>query len=619
MPGNRWAWKAIFLLIPVALALWAVTQILVTLRPDTIDSIGKAVDVAKDRWPLSLLNGGSVWTAIQLALVALLAYLVFWYVLAVRESVEPPAQVAQSFHASDAIDHHIDARQARYYTGILLRPQTFVSRISESVEPGARSLQVRTTLLVELLGGQAVTFVPVAQVKRGELMDSVKFYEVDRRISSLTAGQTRYLIEQVVAQTVHSWGRHARRVFNQTTASQPSLADSTARYLYMAISSIADDSSRLAEIDGMGAELAYRIAALAQGREQDAAQLAELLVNLRKSFPVFVACGPAQSGSARVTVERKYVPAQRRLNFGVVISDLGSQLSWRHLASRGMPTSVRLAVWVRRVLRAPWRTALELVRMTVDEARHLAGVSSNVLAYPLDNATRARSYHLELRGPEGTFVGRATLMSASGTAISRPARVGLEYVSSQLRGQRTAHIHISNAPVSIGENQYAASFFERTPGSMATSAAVALATLTVSLVIALTQVTHAEHACVGAVVSRICLAAPTASEDSSALLQILLAFPLTILLASPTRASSAWGAVMAARVANFCSVVLAVAALVLSSLPSFYTLGGFEVAWLVLLCAMAVNTVACLGSMLLRSSIHGALLSQSLFGFSLRR
>lgn len=113
-------------------------------------------------------------------------------------------------------------------------------------------------------------------------------------------------------------------------------------------------------------------------------------------------------------------------------------------------------------------------RSLVDWARTLFGIRVTAISVPLYNAGRALSYHLEVVGPEQTYLARQSTFEGEAEK-DVPGFV----VASRRRGQRHAHLYV-RASGHTDLLAFNALFYERMPGSMAPAAvsAISVAVLT---------------------------------------------------------------------------------------------------------------------------------------------
>lgn len=108
------------------------------------------------------------------------------------------------------------------------------------------------------------------------------------------------------------------------------------------------------------------------------------------------------------------------------------------------------------------------------------GVRLNRIFIPLGNDIRTPSYHLQVAGPEGSY------LALQGT-IPPEKDLGLSGRVQPRKGQRRAHLYIRDRS-NFGEATFAAHFFERAPGSFAATTASGWAAFVVILMLAVNQV-----------------------------------------------------------------------------------------------------------------------------------
>ncbi|UUW90436.1 hypothetical protein [Pimelobacter simplex] len=115
------------------------------------------------------------------------------------------------------------------------------------------------------------------------------------------------------------------------------------------------------------------------------------------------------------------------------------------------------------------------------------GVRSVRISIPLASSNRARSYHLEVLGPEGTYLAAQRLIDSKGDWIGTEVPCKL----TPRNGQRFSHLYVSgHRDARLGINarlstaHYVASFFERPPGQVAAATLVAWGGVAVTLLAA---------------------------------------------------------------------------------------------------------------------------------------
>ena len=89
--------------------------------------------------------------------------------------------------------------------------------------------------------------------------------------------------------------------------------------------------------------------------------------------------------------------------------------------------------------------------------RHFFGVRSSALSFPLTNAGRARSYHLEFKGPADTYMARQGFEDLRGSPLGILGEPQ-ESAVSPARGQRHSHLYIRNGDPWLSRVRYRVSY-----------------------------------------------------------------------------------------------------------------------------------------------------------------
>jgi hypothetical protein len=296
-----------------------------------------------------------------------------------------------------------------------------------------------------------------------------------------------------------------------------------------------------------------------------------LLHRFHQSHPVTIVVASdvdSEGGSGRSTlveVRRRVVP---------ISTSLRPQDYWRLVV---LESGSALAVF---------RVGLNKLTSLV---RHFFGVRSSALSFPLTNAGRARSYHLEFKGPADTYMARQGFEDLRGSPLGILG-VPQESALSPARGQRHSHLYIRDGDPWLSRRvRYRVSYFERTPGSMAIAFAAAASALLISIVISWNQALLVKE------------------TDASGLLQLLFAFPVATAAAGVVLQSRArWGGVLSARIANMVTFAATLGALWVSSLPS--TFDALPKVWFAIIGVLAFVAAACLGSWIVRLFVHAKFL-----------
>lgn len=406
-----------------------------------------------------------------LCVVALVALLIY---VAVTFSSRTEAQ---QFQASSAISREVDlaavdfffdskgiaelsVAQALTFIDAVVYPRQVYRRISEHAEATHRSLAIKTTYTVSI-DKQAGSdddpdyVVPLFLFPKGEIQDGLKAYRgEDSRVSTLSTRDVHVFAAAVVRSLVFAAG----------TGAYSAYLGSLEKEVLKAIASPLQPSEQVLS------EIRIRLLGLNAGSSDD---------------------GLLDTASAMVSELAKYHP----ICVPVSARDVrNTRWPWAHrlrLEYRTIPP-------LKAVDREPWWQRL------ADAVRLGLGVRLNRLFIPIPNAFRTNSYHLEVAGPQGTYLAR------QGT-IPDQTRLAMRAHMQPRRGQRRAHLYVQQLDHN-GEVLFATQFFERAPGSFAATTASAWAAAIV----------------IGVLAIREGLNLPPSSGGVGALLPALLAVPIAV-------------------------------------------------------------------------------------------
>lgn len=484
--------------------------------------------------------------------------------------------------------------QVDFFRDMIVDPASWFLRISESIEPYTRSTAVRTTYSVRVPGTQNTLTIPLHMSRRGHLESGLRITAgPDERVTSLTHVESAAFSIAVVGALVDRAGVTAARKFRSRT---PSLESRVSEVMTSSESWGGLNEVGQNQRFGVVVAICSEITGLKKRSDESLNEAAAMVMALYRNHPICVRKSPSATGVvARFTVERRVlVPMLARVSWRLIFKELLQP------ASLAPPGLVRYRLLVNALLlletfafRAS-RFVTRLVRKASDALRVLLGVGSSVIAYPLTSATRTSSYHLELRGPEKTYLGQQFFESGDGVPVAADELSLMEMMTEQPFGQRHSHIYIRNADEAVAGYRYVSTFFERTPGSMAVAAVTAFSAFVVTLILALQGMTKS-----------------LVNYDPSGLLQILLAFPFAVAAASSVTGNrTIWGGVIASRVWMSITVLSTLAALLVSTLPRRFFPFPVDMAWVVILAVLAANLVATAGSWFARVRVETHFISR---------
>lgn len=582
---EKWL-KVLLILVPVAAALLLLARVIAQIVPDPWEAVITRWKQVQNLWPLSFLPAEASWWWIVCGCVGIAAAYICLRLVEAHLLRKRPFD--GKFGEDPAVmPPKLDAAAALLFMKAVVDPQQVFSRITESVQPYTRSLKVRTTLSVRVsraARGQ-LTVVPIIMSSRGRLENSLSFTNPSgMRVSSLNRTWTNAHIHGVVRALIRTAGPAAWLAFHTPRLGSISLDERIGDFITQTSAAKNEPASQI-----LTNRLMERILSLPTPRKRRLLEISGFINALRLDYPICVRFTESDfsAGDARITVERRVIPA--------VIGKSGKGIDARWTTSKdSLSGRGQRSNWIDRQLAS-----------AVAFLRQLAGVTSSVLVHQLENADRAQSYHLEVRGPEGHYAARQALVDEIGIPIRSAETLAKLLEHAPLRGQRHTHLYLRRANIGIASFQ--AHFNERTPGSMAIALAAAASTLAIAIILGTTQIFDANRSCAARFPKDVahCLAIEPANvADNGSLIQILLTFPIALLAVSFARSSSVWGGLLVARVTNVCVIVLSLLALALSSLTSLFSTTGLSVAWIVLLGLLTLVFAGAFVSWFQRTLVH---------------
>ncbi|WP_139230678.1 MULTISPECIES: hypothetical protein [unclassified Leifsonia] len=352
-----------------------------------------------------------------------------------------------------------DAQAVRFIY-LSTRPQEYFDRISESVEALTRSFSITTTATLRLpTTARETVVVPLLLRGRGTVEDGMRFVgPKGDRLSSMTRLDTVAYTLAVTRRAVQSWGPIPySKYLGQLERYLASLLfyDGVADPSYL---STAIEAIRELETDS-------------PQFERDA--VAKFLATYYKREPICVAV-PIEDMTTR------FDSGATAPRFAEVSDEITRAAESRHRSAvaeeeRGssQPTYERtLRLSARRRIIAEFHYDSTHSRKTapraIDRIRVVFGIRPTLISVPLVNAERAASYHLEVIGPENTYLARQSTPNPSAPSAAISGHV----VGPKRLGQRHAHLYIRSAS-KTEDFVYNTQYYERMPGSMGSAAASA--------------------------------------------------------------------------------------------------------------------------------------------------
>lgn len=568
------------------------------------------------------------WVALVIALYLVVIYFALVYQVHVRHAGASAGEQPRA--AADVADVILRSRGTRLpkwqrtlFGQMLFEPRLYVERISERPEAFHRSVEVTTTYDLNLAAvptrAERVV-VPLYIASRGRLEDRLQIDINGVPLIPFSHVDGSAYVVKVVRKLLQAAGRSTASAYRRS-----GLEEDVARHL-------ADDVdvtrlSRSAQLDRTAAasELGVRLLSLPfpSSKEHLVYRAVHLLTQLRDAAPIVVSMSTQslidtdRGRLVQVRVIRRLIPPQS----DYLVREVLRYLFLPRLPQSDLPFRQRLAAYATATWRSPlsfrarwkafWYRFEEvptlLARRALRVVSHIAGVGSNLIRHPLENASRANSYHLELKGPERTYLARQQILTPRGFDP-------VDSLSTRSSGQRHAHLHIRNGSPSLGLARFEATFFERTPGSTATAFVAAVSSLVVATVLAVRQLQALRtlEAAAGGDMKLLTALLETEMPDASGLLQILLAFPVVAAVAGVLGPGwNGWHGVLVARVSNLLTVALTVMTLWVSSLPATFEPDAIPRVWLVILLGLIAISVGCLASWIMRTLVHSRFIDEN--------
>lgn len=380
----------------------------------------------------------------------LLAWLYFRLSKKVRRAPDLGDGPVRSSSTTDHVLSAVPAVQAKM-TGIevdrflrlIVTPEVYFKRISESVQPLTRSVSVLTSFSLEVPAAPGnEVIVPVALSQRGRLDSGLQFHDGEgNRLTSLARTESQTYLLAVVRCIVVGFGLPTYWKYLEYV--EPFTAEIVTSSAEVPTWMVSDVVEAFKQLPGVTREL--------EGMTE---ALSSLLRRVGEGYPI---CLPlvtpredAPDASEVSVAGQESGPSQKKFRFRI---DMKSRVIIEFQEN--------------------FHKGSGLVKKWVDVARLSFGIRPLTLRWPLKNANRTSSYHLQLVGPERTYLAAQAVLAADGREF-RPPNATVQ----PRRGQRHAHLYVRDGRGYLGRS-YRAQFYERMPGSMgaATMSAASVAIL----------------------------------------------------------------------------------------------------------------------------------------------
>jgi hypothetical protein len=508
--------------------------------------------------PLGLLVG--------LVISAAIAYAAYWRLSKRIYTASPYGSIAghpiedlsgeiATWHAS------LTAVQARLFAKLLTEPDKNIMRISERIVPRTRALDVTTVCTLSLPSPEAVLALPLSVVPRGVLLDNIEIVgPAGQPVSHLERESVAALLAAVIRVLMSALGGAA--MGNYVRDVEPSV------HRYLASRDQHDEASLETVVVLLRASVRHtrRLRARQNRDVDDVIELVRaILRSVQRFMPIVVLHQSTAAPRALGTFEYARYSVRRD-----AVVPLGPEIS--NLASR-MDRAKRV-----------FREGL--------------GVRPIVVRVPLYQATRCRSYHVEVFAPPTSYLAAQRIMDYDGKTVLLPE---VAYEMRRRLGQRYSHLHLrqcGDLEACFFENY----FYERSPGSIAGATMSSLAATILLWLTALTAIRRAHHAGLAA------------SETD--LIVALLAFPAVVgTWAGFEQGRQLFGGTLVARISSLVTVAVCIggAATYVLTAPPFGGLTGHPLTavWALVVTTTTFNSVACVGSWTLRASTESAFIAKA--------
>lgn len=478
-----------------------------------------------------------------------------------------PEAIDSLLERVDRLSGITDAQAVRFIY-LTTQPREYFDRISESVEALTRSFSIATTATVKLPADAHETVViPLLWRRRGTVEDGMRFTGPSgERVSSISRIDTIAYTLAVTRRAIKSWGPHPYLTYlNQLERYVASLLfyDGIADPDFL---SSAIEAIRSFETDSPQFERDTMAKFLATYYRREPICVAVPVGEMTMGFDSGPVSPPSSQSGEAETVNIDSKTDNKGLAHGPATKERSVRLSAR-----------------RRIIAEFHYDSTHSKRAApraIDRIRVLFGIRPTLISVPLVNAERAASYHLEVTGPENTYLARQSTPNPN----APKAKIAGYVVGPKRLGQRHAHLYIRSAS-DTEDFVYNTQYYERMPGSMGPAAASA-GSVTVLVWLAFFAV----------------LSGRAVLFENWEFAALVLAFPSAIGLWLGVQSERRIGeGVLAARVSSIFTLVLAVIGAWFSVIlgdPSH------QKAWLVLSFLATLNTIAPLASWGLRARLQ---------------
>jgi ADP-ribose pyrophosphatase YjhB (NUDIX family) len=512
-------------------------------------AFGSADILAQDHWFAGrrvLVGCTFGWlAATATAFYIVLSFSVYTNNISPRPPHKPRADSKALAAKTHAMTKQLHDGQFAMIIGLLTQPSAYLDRITESVSPGVTESTIHANFTIRLPSSAcgSVLLLPLYHQWRGYLTDGLRFFTAHNERLSTASQETGIVVLAAVLR---------RLLLNAAPSCLPDYIRYTEPDViaYLASDTPQNLRSATALIDRITIHLPAG---------EDANYVGALLKSVRWRYPIMVFVG-CSSGLHRGALDH-------RLRV--------------RMESRVIPYLLR----AKQPIFAAWMLHQR------DRLRRIFGIRPVIFSVPLTNAARCASYHLEVRGPRGSYLGRQRIAEypSGSTVVLRDA----EYKMRMRQGQSYSHLYIRHGR---GFERYFFEnhFYERSPGSIAEACLPAAGAAVLIWFSAFVRLSHRQL------------------DVSPELVAILLAFPAVIGVIAGTGVVGRRVVALGARISGLVTVSVSLAA---SGYLFFGPAGSTSQAsliarpgaplWLFLATVASLNVFACIVSWALHGSVEG--------------
>lgn len=382
-----------------------------------------------------------VWAILVLPIIG---GLVFYFTSSYREHTSKPTEFGIRGHdlepnllvfLAQERSLHLDEDDFEQFIRFFFDPKIFYERISETVEPLTRSVSITRnyTITASVRRGGSVA-LPLKLQQGHETMNGLRLTDSEgRRISSMSRKRT---ITEILAFTrlgAEMCSESATAVYDDQ------LEKRVAALILQSGTNTEEDilnvQNDILSLPVAGAEYEWIRSAVAR-----------LISLCATEYPLCV------------EMKDESVPERGRGKFGSK-RDERSEHSWR------LTLRERVIFDYNDRKMNSWKKLEDLVR-------HSFGIRPLRFSIPLTSADLTESYHMQVVGPEYTYLARQEIISRTKTGD-----LGLLLTTSAMAqarlGQRHAHLYVRNGDIP-SNSYFSVRFYERMPGSIGRSSMSAL-------------------------------------------------------------------------------------------------------------------------------------------------